>query len=381
MPPEITATTVRDPRVFEELSAEWDSLVAAMPRPSPFLCHGWLLQWWRHYGNGAELQVHVARRGERLVGALPLLAVRRRGVRVARYIGGTSAALADVLVAEAGDSDATAAVLLESSAAAGNHLLDVFGVPAESRLMRALQDYDVWEIEMVEAPVLALDGGWDETYRQKTNAKKRNLHGRRRRQLERLGRLEVSVARRGRQLEAALEEAFVLHRLRWRGRPDHSDFGTDAGMRFHRDAMHALLELDAPRIVTLRLDGRAIAFHYYFAMFDRMYVHRLGFDPAYARYSPGLVNTLDAIRAAAGEGARRVEFLGGGERYKLDLADGVEPMHRVIGQTRGLRGQIWARSATAMLRARLRLKRVPAINRAYYRGLAPARRLRGAITR
>ena len=30
-----------------------------------------------------------------------------------------------------------------------------------------------------------------------------------------------------------------------------------------------------------------------------MYVHRLAFDPAFARYSPGLVNTLDTIEAAA----------------------------------------------------------------------------------
>jgi CelD/BcsL family acetyltransferase involved in cellulose biosynthesis len=378
MPPPISATTLRDPRAFQDLSGEWDALVAAMPRPSPFLCHGWLLQWWRHYGAGAELQVHVARRGERLVGALPLRAVRRSGVRVAGYIGGTSAALADILVADA-DPGAVAAALLRSSAAAGNNLLDVFGPPAESRLLRALEPYGVWQIEVVESPVLEFDGGWEETYRQHTSAKKRNLHGRRRRQLERLGRLEVSVARSERELERGLEEAFALHRLRWQGRPDHSDFGTSEGMRFHRDAMHALLDLDAPRIVTLRLDGRAIAFHYYLLLFDRMYVHRLGFDPDYARYSPGLINTLDAIAAAAQEGARRVEFLGGGERYKLELADGVQPMHRLIGQPRGLRGQVSARAASAGVRARLRLKRSPAINSAYYRGLAPARRLRGAV--
>ena len=199
--------------------------------------------------------------------------------------------------------------------------------------------------------MLALDGGWEKVYREKTSAKRRNLHARRRRQLEGLGKLEVSVARLGSELEVALEEAFRLHRLRWYGRPDHSDFGTPDGMRFHRSAMRALLALDAPRIVTLRLDGRAIAFHYYFVLFGRMFVHRLGFDPAYARYSPGLINTLDAIAAAAREGARRVEFLGGGERYKLELADRVEPMHRLVGLPRGVRGQLGARAALAQTRA------------------------------
>jgi CelD/BcsL family acetyltransferase involved in cellulose biosynthesis len=353
-------------------------LVAGLRRPSPFLCHGWLLAWWRHYGQDAGLQVHVARRDGRLVGALPLFVPRRRGgVRVAGYLGASSAALADVLVAD-GDGDGVSRLLLEQAAAAGNQLLDVFGPPTGSRMVQALGPYRVWEIPVVEAPVLALDGGWEVVYREKTNAKKRNLHARRRRQLARLGGLEVGVARSAAELDVALEEAFGLHRLRWRGRPDHSDFATPAGMGFHRAALHAMLELGAPRIVTLRLDGRAIAFHYYFLLFERMYVHRLAFDPAYARYSPGLINTLDAIALAADEGARRVEFLGAGERYKLELADHLEPMHRLVALPRGPRGQLLAHTAIAHTHARLRLKRSPTINRIYYRHLASLRRLRSS---
>lgn len=376
MPPAISAETLCEEPAFAGLAGEWDALVAAMPRPSPFLCHGWLLEWWRNYGRGATLQVHVARRGGRLVGALPLFASGRRGARIAGFVGGKSSALADLLVADSdADADAVAALLLERAAAAGNQLLDVFGPPAHSRIARALEPRGFQQIAVVEAPVLDLDGGWDAVYREKTNAKKRNLHGRRRRQLEKLGRLGVTVARSAPELALALEEAFRLHELRWRGRPDHSGFATPTGMRFHRAAMYALLELDAPRIVTLRLDGRAIAFHYYLALFERMYVHRLGFDPTYARYSPGLINTLDAIGTASGEGARRVEFLGGGERYKLELADGVEPLHRLVGLPRGVSGHALAWAAVAGTSTRLRVKRTPALNRFYYRGLAPVRRL------
>ena len=345
----------------------------AMNRPSPFLTHAWLCTWWRHHGGDCALQVHVARRGRRLVGALPLFVSGHHGARIAGYLGGKEAPLADILVADP-EADAVAAKLLERAEAEGNHLLDVFGPPAGSRIARALEPYGLWQIEIVEAPVLSLEDGWEAVYREKTNAKKRNLHHRRRRQLERMGHLEVSVARRAEELELALEEAFDLHELRWRGRPDHSGFATRTGRSFHRAAMLALVELDAPRIVTLRLDGRAIAFHYYFALCGRMYVHRLGFDPAYAPYSPGLVNTLDAITTAAAEGARQVEFLGGGERYKLELADGVQPMHRLLGLAHGVRGHLMARTALAATHARLRLKRNPAVNRFYYRGLAPARR-------
>ena len=52
-----------------------------------------------------------------------------------------------------------------------------------------------------------------------------------------------------------------------------------------------------------------------------MYVYRLAFDPAFGRFSRGVLNTLDAIEIAATEGVETVEFLGGAERYKLDLSD------------------------------------------------------------
>src|SRR4029453_13187081 len=57
---------------FAALGDSWNALVRAMPRPSPHLLHQWLLTWWRHYGVGNELAVHVAYRGHELVGALPL---------------------------------------------------------------------------------------------------------------------------------------------------------------------------------------------------------------------------------------------------------------------------------------------------------------------
>ena len=39
--------TISDGDAFAGLDARWDGLVRAMPRPSPFLLHGWLSAWWR----------------------------------------------------------------------------------------------------------------------------------------------------------------------------------------------------------------------------------------------------------------------------------------------------------------------------------------------
>ena len=92
---------------FARLADEWDALVRAMPRPSPFLLHAWLDAWRRHYGEGTELTVHVARRDGRLVAALPLLVRRHLGLRAARFLGGRQSALGDLLLAP-GEDTATA---------------------------------------------------------------------------------------------------------------------------------------------------------------------------------------------------------------------------------------------------------------------------------
>jgi CelD/BcsL family acetyltransferase involved in cellulose biosynthesis len=365
-----SVTTIGD---FEALAPEWDDLVRAMPRPSPFLLHGWLAEWWRCYGDGAEPVVHIARRDGRLAAALPLVVRRRAGLRVASFVGDRQAVLGDLLVAPGAGDDAGER-LTRRLAEGGCDVVDLHGLPAESRIAAALGSH-LEVIRRVEAPVLDLADGWDAVYRARTSSKKRNLHRRRRRQLAELGRLEVSVACRLEELEPALEEAFALHELRWDGRPDGSGFATPTGKRFQRAILPRLAAADVARIVTLRLDGRAIAFHYFFALEGRMYVHRLAFDPALARYSPGIVNTLDTIEAAAGEGLRRVEFLGGDERYKVELADRFEPLCHGLGAASGARGRAYAAAHVGSIRLRMRLKRSPRLRRLYFDGLAPVRRL------
>ena len=66
-----------------------------------------------------------------------------------------------------------------------------------------------------------------------------------------------------------------------------------------------------PQIVTLRLDGRPIAFAYNLALEGTMHCYRLAFDPELYRFSPGLVNRFDALEYAFADGATRIEFLGG----------------------------------------------------------------------
>jgi CelD/BcsL family acetyltransferase involved in cellulose biosynthesis len=361
---------------LESLAAEWDGLVRAMPRPSPFLLHGWLAEWWRSFGDGNQLTVVTARRDGQLVGAVPTF-IRRSGiVRVARFLGGHESALADVMLG-AGEPATTGRALVDELGRQPFDYADLFGLPVDSVLASSGGPRP---IPRVEAPVLEMPDGFDAAYAAKTAAKKRNLHRRRLRQLGELGPVEFVVGRTRGELEPLLEDALHLHELRWAGRPDGSTFGTERGREFHRAALRRLADSGVLRIVLMRVDGKPAAFHYFFALDGVMIVHRLGFDPALSRYSPGLVATLETLRIAGEEGLTRVEYLGGGERYKLELSDRLEPLSQAIGLGRTPLGAVASRERLGLIELRKTLKRSARLQRLYLNGLAPARSLlrRGA---
>jgi CelD/BcsL family acetyltransferase involved in cellulose biosynthesis len=82
----------------------------------------------------------------------------------------------------------------------------------------------------------------------------------------------------------------------------------------------------------------------------------------------------DALAVAAARGARRVELLGGAEPYKRALTDRAEPLHVGLGLARGARGHAALACRRAAITARRELARRPRMRRAWYGGLAAARR-------
>jgi CelD/BcsL family acetyltransferase involved in cellulose biosynthesis len=366
-----TVGTITSPAELEAVSGPWDALVREMGRPSPFLLHGWVSEWWRAFGDDSRLSIITAHRDGRLVGAVPVFIKRSRGIRVLRFLGGHESALADVLLAP-DEPRPTARILLDELHRQPFDYADLFGVPAGSVLEEAGGPP---LLPRVEAPVLDMPEGWETAYTAKTGSKKRNLHRRRLRQLGELGSVEFIVGRTREELEPLLEDALRLHELRWRGRPDGSTFGTETGKEFHRAALRRLADQDVLRIVLMRVEGKPAAFHYFFMLDGVMVVHRLGFDPALSRYSPGLVATLETLRTAGEEGCIKVEFLGGNERYKVELADRLEPLSQAVGLARTPIGAVASRQRAGLIELRKTLKRSTRLQRLYLNGLGPVRSL------
>ena len=374
-PPTSTLLAVRavtDAAALAPLRDAWDDLVARMPRPSPYLLSAWVGAWLAEPGFEARPYVLVAERGGELVGFAPFALQRRGHADVALFAGAHESALADLVVAP-GEPPETARMLLDSLPASGADVLDVFGLPGESLLARAA-GARMRSIQRVESPVTEMPDGWESAYKRHTSGNRRNQDRRRERQLGELGALEVSLATGAEAVRADLPDAFELHRLRWHGRPDGSTFGQAAGQRFQRIALPELADQGRFAMLTMRLDGRPIAFHSWFVVGSSIYLHRNAFDAELSRYGPGLVALRHSLAAASERGATRVEYLGGAEQFKRDLADRFEPLYQGFGLARGPVGRAYVARAQLAIAVRMRLKQNERLHRLYKSGAFRTRR-------
>lgn len=145
----------------------------------------------------------------------------------------------------------------------------------------------VQEIDRTERPMLHshLDG---EGYLAEALAKNHLREMRRQwRKLQEIGALTYEVARQPSEIHARFEEFLILEASGWKG-AGKSAMATDRyRAAFAREAVSNLAEVDAVRIHTLALDGKAIASLIVFVQSGEAYTWKTAFDEAYSAFSPG----------------------------------------------------------------------------------------------
>ena len=107
------------------------------------------------------------------------------------------------------------------------------------------------------------------------------------RKLEQLGRLEYAVARQPEEVRQRMEEFLALESTGWKGRKRSALINDRYRAAFAREAITNLAEVDAVRIHTINLDGRAIASIVIFLMAGEAYTWKTAYDESLSRYSPG----------------------------------------------------------------------------------------------
>lgn len=312
----LTATLVPVSGIEDELVGEWDKLGQDL-RASPFMRPEFLLVWQRWFGDG-DLMAATARRGEDLVGLLPL--VRQHGVL--RYPANWHTPIAGVL---ASDAEASAALADAIGEAHARHVAIALLDGADVRLAEMAQRlrerrFRLAHRDLGRSPYRDLSGDWEQ-FEAAMNAKERRDLRRRRRRLEELGAVSVEHVTDAVRLDHHLDEAYSVEGSDWKDRRGSAIRANETTTGFYTEVAQWAAREGYLRLTFLRLDGEPLAVSLALWADGVHYGLKMGYNVAFAKYVPGLLLMHEIMHAAFVAGLRRVEMLGEDDPYKRIWCD------------------------------------------------------------
>lgn len=334
-----------DPGAFAALGREWDALVERCGGGLLYQ-HGFLRLWREHFAPAEALRVLTQRTPEGfLTAALPLLLRRTRiygvPVRELSAMANVHSGRFDLLaenppeaarvflgaLLEQGDWDVLKLIDVPHSGAA-EALLDAAG--------RAGLRSGRWA--SMNSPYIELPESWIELEQSLSRHFRANMR-RRRRRLSEKGAVSADLCdgSDAASLTARLDEGLQLEAKGWKGRggtaicqaPDTLEFYTALARQAGREGRL--------RLWFLRLDGRAIAFHFGLQDGARYLLLKPAYDEAYGEAAPGHLLMEVVLRDCIARGLVEFDFLGPDMPWKRDWARAGRP-HAWLYLFRGPRG-------------------------------------------
>lgn len=302
---------------IEPIADDWRRL-AEETRAAPFLWPGWITAWLEAFGEH-DLRIHTAWRAGRLVGLLP---VQVAGRQVWSASNDQSPVFGPLALDAAAASTLLSALVAERPARLQLGYLDPDdAATAEGLAALRARGYRQLVQQTLRAPHTEIAGEW-ETFLARLSRNRRKALRRTERRLREQGDLRVEVHTGG-DLDALLEEGFAVEASGWKGRQGTAINSSPPMRRFYRALAHAAADDKSLRLVFLRLDDHAIAFEFVLRYDDVVYDLKGGFDERFRTWGPGIWLLGEVVRDAFETGARRIEWLGTDDDYKLEWSDGT----------------------------------------------------------
>jgi CelD/BcsL family acetyltransferase involved in cellulose biosynthesis len=357
--PSLTVEVIRDAIGFHGLRVPWQRLHARASE-NPFLTWSWIqAAWTRTTPDRMPLLLCAFTGGRELAGVMPL-SIRREGLaRVCRFLADDTVGsdYLDALV-DPEHADAVRQALVGQLMALARTEFDALdlremldGSPMVTLLEEQARSGGLSpeRVAGYRCPYIAISGDFA-TYL-KGVSRSDNLK-RKKKQLEKMPGFAFKVAEGTDAIDAALTEFFRLHAARWA-----SDGGSQGitGPRveaFHREVVKRFADEQRVRLYTLEVEGKAIASVYMLGSGATRYFYQSGYDPAFAKQSPGLVLLAKTIEDAFTEGAKEYDFLHGSEPYKFEWATSERATVTIAMTIPTLRGRWRVAERTAVKQAR-----------------------------
>ncbi|HEY7004460.1 MAG TPA: GNAT family N-acetyltransferase [Gaiellaceae bacterium] len=304
---------------IEPLEPDWEGLAERIGA-SPFLRPTWIGLWWRAFGAG-ELEILAVRRASRLVGVVPL--ARRWG---------SLRGLANWHTPEFGflaEDRTVSRALARSLVARVRWWGAVSFVDSGRDDLRGLHSaarergYRTWSRTLERSPYVVTEGEWETYWRGRSKNLRRGLERGRRA----LGDgLSYDLATGDDGLDDRLAEILRLEAAGWKARRGTAIVSRPRTEAFYTEVARWAARRGWLRFLSLRLGDRTIAMQLALEHDGVLYLLKGGFDPAYAKFSPGNLLLRATLERAFSADVHRCELLGDAEPYKLAWTEACRDM-------------------------------------------------------
>ena len=308
-----------------------------------------LAQWLDEFAPMANWRCLVVEEAGQLVAALPLVGQRvKRLLELGSVPSNPWCVCGDLLVDPRADVPAALDALVGAVNRLAWPLLWLTPVPlaaprwqAFSAALRRAElpfatqtHYDIGEVN--------IDGDW-ESYQERWSGKHRRQMQKALDRARHDGPLELKVYDQleGDRLDQALRRGFAIENRSWKGQAGTSVLRTPRMFEFYQRQARQLAEWGQLRLAFLEHAGREIAFEYAIRAKRTYFSVKVGYDPAFAEYSPGQLLRLLLLQRFHEEGEiERIDFWGPLSRATSEWTSSVYPVGRIVVAPRRLAGKL-----------------------------------------
>lgn len=345
---EIRVETISDYQAFLDLEPVWNEVAEAAGLDHPFLEHAWVRTWWECFGAGSTLQILVLKAGDQTVAIAPLILtpIRMWGIRVRRlgFFYNAHVPRADFLIAERPE-EVYRAIWNHLSRSGGWDLLQLCQLPEGSATLEAIPELAASDDCRIvtwlsgASPYLSLRASWGQYFDSLAGKHRSNLRNRFKR-LNGIGPVAVETITSDEKLTDALEAGLQLEAAAWKGEARTAISCDPDVSKFYSTLAPRAAERGWMRLHFLRTGPQRVAFDYSLSYKNRIHLLKLGYDPAYAPYSPSNLLLCMVLQDALERGVREYDFLGECADWKLSWTKQSRPHYWLFVFSSTLQGRL-----------------------------------------
>lgn len=313
----LKAIYLRSADALLEAGAKWDALWQRSDVSMPLARSEFVAQWLKQFRAEGELCGLVVQEDDRFVAALPLVGSRRWS-SCGRMPSNTWGLCGDLLLDGERERDAALDLLADGLNDIPWPLLRLSPIAVDSPRWQALIEAAMRRgLEVLTTPSqrigqIHINGCWNDYQASWSGNHRRHIRkAAKRAMLAGNIELEVRTCVSADELPGLLRLGCEIEDRSWKGAEGTSILRAPAMFDWYLRQAERMAALGHLQLTFLKHDGRAIAFEYGYRAKSAYFSAKVGYDPAYAAFSPGqLLRAMLLERFFATREVRLVDFWG-----------------------------------------------------------------------